>query len=183
MTKPVPLKELLPVRAFNILARQGIHFLDDLLKYSAGDLLDLPGFGTGTLVDVIESLNRLGKKLPFTSKFFSSKYFSPSGEFTVISDEDDSDDADHTDDDLRSQIKELRKENLKLWKENQKRRKEEEHLNAYKLAKLIDVRTTRIRYRIDNALKLCDTWAKDHPHDRGAQELIKRIRSVLTIYN
>lgn len=51
------------VRPCNCLRAENIHYIGDLVQLSEVDLLKIPNFGKGSLVDVKESLERKGLKL------------------------------------------------------------------------------------------------------------------------
>ncbi|BAL81240.1 DNA-directed RNA polymerase subunit alpha [Caldisericum exile] len=62
--KNMKIEELnLPERAYNVLVKNNINTVGDLIKYSAKDLLDLDKFGTASLKSVEEALSKLGLKL------------------------------------------------------------------------------------------------------------------------
>ncbi|MGC9101073.1 MAG: DNA-directed RNA polymerase subunit alpha [Caldisericum sp.] len=53
----------LPERAYNVLVKNNINTVGDLIKHSAKDLLDLDKFGVASLKSVEEALGKLGLKL------------------------------------------------------------------------------------------------------------------------
>jgi DNA-directed RNA polymerase subunit alpha len=62
--KNMKVEELnLPERAYNVLVKNNINTVGDLIKYSAKDLLNLEKFGAASLKSVEEALNKLGLKL------------------------------------------------------------------------------------------------------------------------
>ena len=57
----MPISELeLGMRTWNMLDEEGIHTVEELLWYTADDLLEIPNFGGRTLAEVYEALGRIG---------------------------------------------------------------------------------------------------------------------------